>query len=167
MPGFLFNDLLIYTTVPNARGFCKCKYSLPLHDMELADVSNTDKVAHAFEIKGSVKSFVVMASSAADKLAWMTAIQQTKDALVKNSSTLKLIAPPGTTAAAAAGVTSPTASPPPAGPRGSHIHGATSNPPAAASHLQSRGQSYLSGSGTLPMGFKLPEPRLPPPPPSA
>ena len=35
---FLFNDILMYTTVPNARGDCRMKYILPLIDTTVADI---------------------------------------------------------------------------------------------------------------------------------
>lgn len=89
---FLFSDLLLYTTLPSAKGFCKLKYSLPLHDTDVADVAQA-QVDHAFEVRGPVKAFVVRAASAADKAAWMTAIADTKAALTKNSATLRVAKP--------------------------------------------------------------------------
>jgi hypothetical protein len=91
---FLFNDMLMYTTVPSASGNCKLKYILPLIDMKIADVSDgtIPKTDYVFEIQGSVKSFQVAADSKEDKDGWMKALNETIDALQKNKSTLKNVA---------------------------------------------------------------------------
>jgi hypothetical protein len=103
--------------------------------MDVVDVPNSEKVSHAFEIRGSVKSFTVMASSAAEKTAWMDAIRNTKNALVKNSATLKLVQPSKSQLAREGSVSANSVTSP-----------------------ASRAGSYFSGSGsaTLGAGFKMP-----------
>ena len=71
---FLFNDMMMYTTLPNAKGDCRLKYILPLIDMQVINIQDgalTKDVKYAFELRGSVKSFVVHAVSEAEKQDWV------------------------------------------------------------------------------------------------
>ncbi len=71
----MFNDVLLYTTVPNSEGFCKGKHMLPLINMELKDIPDTATSQFTFEMIGSKKNILVQASSSADKYQWMTSVR--------------------------------------------------------------------------------------------
>jgi len=72
---FLFNDVLLYTTVPDSNGFCKPKHLLPLINMELHDLPNAE-LANCFEMRGSTKNILVQAATSHDKGVWMTTINE-------------------------------------------------------------------------------------------
>lgn len=140
---FLFSDLLLYTTSLSAKGFCKLKYSLPLHESDVADVAQS-QVEHAFEIRGPVKAFVVRAASAADKAAWMTAIADTKAALTKNSATLRVARPSAIGTAAGSPVTPSSVS--------SVSRGSFGSPPPPVHTPTYSSQPPLPGQPPLPPG---------------
>lgn len=103
---YLFSDLILYTTLPSARGYCKMKYSLPLREVEVAELTDDPSAAAAgaagsaasvsqllpelsFEIRGPIKSFIVMAASPTEKREWLCAIREAKANLAIKSATLK------------------------------------------------------------------------------
>jgi len=92
---FLFNDILVYTTMPNSRGFCKLKYMLPLIDMEIVDVpdnvnpTKSKEHCHMFEIKSNVKGLILGASSQQDKIDWVQQLKEHIELSQKNAATLK------------------------------------------------------------------------------
>eukprot|EP00457_Paulinella_chromatophora_P003890 gb/GEZN01003898.1/.p1 GENE.gb/GEZN01003898.1/~~gb/GEZN01003898.1/.p1 ORF type:complete len:600 (-),score=59.67 gb/GEZN01003898.1/:237-2036(-) len=106
---FLFNDLLMYTTVPSAKGKCKVKYQLPLVNMEVKE-ADAGRKRFGFEIKSSVKSFFLAASSPQEREKW---IQSMSDHIVmtqKKRATLKIASPPPSPSVT--DMTSPVSSPP-------------------------------------------------------
>jgi len=79
---FLFNDMMMYTTVPNAKGDCRLKYILPLMDMSVVNIADGilgKDLKYAFELKGSVKTFVVHAFSEDEKQEWLSKLEQAID----------------------------------------------------------------------------------------
>lgn len=78
----LFNDALLYTTVPKSNGsIASHKYLLPLDGMEVTDVSDGSRKkdgveeTNMFEIsQGSVKTFMVAAETFEGKQEWMLAL---------------------------------------------------------------------------------------------
>jgi len=90
---FLFNDLLVWTTIPNSKGYCKLKYMLELIDMEIKDVAdnptkNKDFVM-MFDIKTKEKSFRVGCHSETDKKEWIQLLHEHIVNVHKNAATLK------------------------------------------------------------------------------
>jgi len=92
---FLFNDLLVYTTIPNSKGFCKLKYMLPLIDIEVVDIPDHSKPSKAkehcnmFEIKSNVKNLILAANSAAEKMEWLQSLKEFIETAQKKAATLK------------------------------------------------------------------------------
>eukprot|EP00808_Paulinella_micropora_P024625 g1529.t1 len=91
---FLFNDLLMYTTVPSAKGKCKVKYQLPLVSMEVKEADSGSKKKFGFEILSNVKSFFLAASSPAERDKWIQALRDHIELSQQRRSTLKLVDPP-------------------------------------------------------------------------
>ena len=104
--------MLLYTTVPDSKGFCKAKQMLPLIEMSLEDIADGTLKAmnFAFHIKTSVKSFTVHATSVEEKQEWMEFLSAQIDMLKRNASTIKL-----------AQVASPTASSTPTSASTPHV----------------------------------------------
>jgi len=90
---FLFNDLLVWTTVPNSKGNCKLKYMFELIDMSIKDVAdnpakNKDFV-FMFDIKAKERQFRVGCSNEADKKEWMDLLNEYIKNVNKNAATLQ------------------------------------------------------------------------------
>jgi len=90
---FLFNDLLIWTTIPNSKGNCKLKYMLELMDMTVKDVADNiaknKEYVHMFEIQTKAKSFRVGCSAENDKKEWMDLLNEHIVNVHKNAATLQ------------------------------------------------------------------------------
>jgi len=91
---FMFNDCLLYTSIPNASGRCKPKYLLPFSQMDIIDLPNTDKDQYMFELTGaSTKKITLQASSYEEKISWMDSLREYIDTEKKNLSSLKRVQP--------------------------------------------------------------------------
>jgi len=92
---FLFNDMLMYTTVPTAKGHCKTRHALPLMEMSVHDVGDihTSKTWFGFEIKNLVKTIAVYTSSREDKEKWLKALQENIGIITRQSGTIQRVAP--------------------------------------------------------------------------
>lgn len=87
---FLFNDMLMYTTVPNKSGNCKLKYRMPLLDTTTVDLPDEKDQKNLFQIQSaSVKSFVVAAGTPQEKQDWMRVLNENIGNTLSNAATLK------------------------------------------------------------------------------
>lgn len=86
---FLFNDMLMYTTVPTAKGYMKVKYTLPLEDMDIASVDDRTKEMYGVQLSSeSVKSFLVLCETQEEKEEWMRLLLEARDKLRAGKATL-------------------------------------------------------------------------------
>ncbi|EQC41253.1 hypothetical protein SDRG_01228 [Saprolegnia diclina VS20] len=73
---FLFNDQLLYADKSSISGNWNAHQSLRLRLTRLADIPDSLLLRHAFQILNPVKTFTVLAESAAAKAEWMWAIEE-------------------------------------------------------------------------------------------
>mmetsp|Transcript_50574 Transcript_50574/g.99066 ORF Transcript_50574/g.99066 Transcript_50574/m.99066 type:complete len:533 (+) Transcript_50574:65-1663(+) len=74
---FLFNDLLLYTTLPNKKGLCEPKYALPLMG---AYVDTTQPEKMHIAIKSPIKDITMKAKSMEERDLWLNHL---KNAIAK------------------------------------------------------------------------------------
>lgn len=93
---FLFNDMLLYTSVPKKDGKCKLKYLLSLHQLSVHDIADQsqDKLTNIIEIKHTIKSFFVVADSAEEKATWLEAFREALKQLVARQDSFKTFKSP-------------------------------------------------------------------------
>ncbi|OQR97144.1 brefeldin A-inhibited guanine nucleotide-exchange protein [Achlya hypogyna] len=73
---FLFNDQLLYADKSTISGNWNAHQSLRLRLTRLADIPDSLMLRHAFQILNPIKTFTVVAESAAAKAEWMWAIEE-------------------------------------------------------------------------------------------
>ncbi|KDO35012.1 hypothetical protein SPRG_01075 [Saprolegnia parasitica CBS 223.65] len=73
---FLFNDQLLYADKSSISSNWNAHQSLRLRLTRLADIPDSLLLRHAFQILNPVKTFTVLAESAAAKAEWMWAIEE-------------------------------------------------------------------------------------------
>jgi len=79
---FMFNDGLLYTTVPNpSTGKCKPKFLLPFVSMRVVDIPDSTSLGqkYLFELSGSTKTVLLQAPSQKDKEDWIEALRDFVD----------------------------------------------------------------------------------------
>jgi hypothetical protein len=72
---FLFNDVLVYGERPSPTSRV-VYFKHRIEFVRVTDLRNNGKNRHAFAIMGRPKSFVVMASTRAEKRKWLSALDQ-------------------------------------------------------------------------------------------
>ncbi|CAN9505780.1 unnamed protein product [Ophioblennius macclurei] len=85
---FLFNDILVYGNILlNGHWHLHNEQKIiPLEDIQLQDIEESEDLKHQWLIRTPRKSFFVSAYSYADKRAWMNHILQCQAALPKGTS---------------------------------------------------------------------------------
>jgi len=76
---YLFNDLLIYTSLPNAKGRIRVKYKAPLNKMTIIDWPTDSNEEHMLELttKGKeAKTIFVQFRSLGEKQSWHNSLKK-------------------------------------------------------------------------------------------
>lgn len=82
---FLFNDIIIYTSMPNSKGYCKLKRALPLTNMTINDIPKpSDTGLVGFELVNTVKTISVFAVSQEEKNSWVKSLEENINKLKNN-----------------------------------------------------------------------------------
>eukprot|EP00475_Leptophrys_vorax_P037305 TRINITY_DN6411_c0_g2_i1.p1 TRINITY_DN6411_c0_g2~~TRINITY_DN6411_c0_g2_i1.p1 ORF type:complete len:660 (+),score=172.52 TRINITY_DN6411_c0_g2_i1:102-1982(+) len=67
----LFNDLLIYSTVPDKARSAQLRAEIPLEDVALENMPDEDNLANAFRIVGPKRSITLFANNPKEKDDWL------------------------------------------------------------------------------------------------
>lgn len=85
---YLFNDLFLYaSTLPTGGLFVH--RAIPLNELRVDDIPDTETQQNAFTVGSLKKSFVLFADSIQEKAEWLIAITSALDSLKRANETLK------------------------------------------------------------------------------
>ena len=85
---YLFNDLMLYASALPTGGLMVHRV-IPLGELRISDVPDTEAVTNAFMIGSSKKSFVVSAETPSEKFDWLVDISNAEKELASKNLSLK------------------------------------------------------------------------------
>lgn len=85
---YLFNDLMLYASALPTGGLMVHRV-IPLEELRVTDIPDTETITNAFMIGSSKKSFVVTAETPNEKFDWLVDISNANKELQNKNSSLK------------------------------------------------------------------------------
>lgn len=82
---FLFNDILVYGNIVIGKKKYNKQHIMPLEEVSLESIEDTNQYRNGWLIRTATKSFVVYAATATEKQEWMAHIQKCVEDLLRKS----------------------------------------------------------------------------------